>query len=274
MDKELIANTLKKLKESSPKRNFKQSIDLIINLKGLDPKKTEHQINMFVTMHYDTGKKVSVCALVAPDMESKAKDTCDEVILLEQFERFKNKSEIKKLANKHDFFIAQASIMPKVATTFGRFLGPRGKMPNPKIGSILPPNANVKPIYEKLKRTIGLATKNESTIKCRVGIEDMSDDAVIDNILTVYNSIIQKLPNEKQNVKSVMLKLTMGPAFVIGKETEEKDKKKGKVKIKPKEKEVEKPKEADKETKEKASEVKKETSKSKKETKPKENKKA
>ncbi len=133
MDKELIANTLKKIKETSPKRNFKQSIDLIINLKGLDLKKTEHNINLFVTLHHDTGKKISVCAFVAPDMETKAKEICDETVLVDQFEKYKNKSEIKKLANKHDFFIAQASVMPKVATAFGRYLGPKGKMPNPKI---------------------------------------------------------------------------------------------------------------------------------------------
>jgi len=216
MDKELIAATLKKVKELSPKKNFKQSIDLIINLKGLNLKKPEHQINIFITLQHDTGKKVSVCALVGPELESKAKEVCDEVILQEKFNIFK-KPEIKKLANKHDFFIAQASVMPKIATVFGRFLGPKGKMPNPKMGGVLPTNADVKSLVGKLRRTVNLATKNEPTIKCMVGKED-ADDRVIDNILTVYSSIIQKLPNEKQNVKTVLLKLTMGPAFVVGKE--------------------------------------------------------
>jgi|TARA_B100001971_G_scaffold215131_1_gene258043 large subunit ribosomal protein L1 len=263
MDKELIASTLKKVKENSPKKNFKQSIDLIINLRGLDLKKTEHNVNIFTTLHHDTGKKISICAFVAPDMESKAKEVCDEAILLDQFEKYKNKSEIKKLANKHDFFVAQASVMPKVATAFGRFLGPKGKMPNPKLGSVLPQNANIKPLYEKLKRTINLVTKNEPTIKCRVGQEDTTDNDIIDNILTVYNSTIQKLPNEKQNVKSVMLKLTMGPAFVLGKETEDKKTGKKAKKIKSEQKPAEKP-----ETQEKP-----EKEKQKKETEPKENKK-
>ncbi|MFH0867761.1 MAG: 50S ribosomal protein L1 [Candidatus Woesearchaeota archaeon] len=244
MDKNLIANTLKNLKENSPKKNFKQSVDLIINLKGLDLKKPDHQINIFATLPHDTGKKISVCAFVDADMEKKAKEACDEVILPDQFAKFKNKSEIKKLANKYNFFVAQASIMPKVATVFGRYLGPRGKMPNPKIGSVLPPTANMKQLYDKLKNTISLVTKNEPTIKCRVGNEDTSDDALIDNILTVYNSIIPKLPNEKHNVKSVMIKLTMGPAFAISKAAEEKDdKKQGKIKA------VQNPKEPSKEEK-------------------------
>lgn len=233
MDKNLIATTLKNLKENSPKRNFRQSIDLIINLKGLDLKKPEHQVNMFVTLHYDTGKKVSVCALVGPELLKSAKEVCDEIIPVEQFDKFKGKKEIKKLANKYDYFISQANIMSKVATVFGRYLGPRGKMPNPKIGAILPPNGNVKPLYERLKKTVVLATKNESIIKCIVGKEDSKDEEIVDNILTIYNSLIQKLPNEIHNIKSVMIKQTMSPAFKIGEEKKE-EKEKTKRKIIPK----------------------------------------
>ena len=121
------------------------------------------------------------------------------------------------------------------------------------MGGVLPPNANIKQLYEKLKKTINLAMKNEPTVKCRIGQEDTPDDNIIDNILTAYNSVIQKLPNEEQNVKNVMLKLTMGPAFVVGKDAEDKgDRKKGKaqVKIKP-EKKKEKPAEQKPEIKEK-----------------------
>ncbi|MBI2207962.1 50S ribosomal protein L1 [Candidatus Woesearchaeota archaeon] len=221
MDKALAAKTLKTVKENSPKRNFRQSIDLIINLKDLDLKKQEQQLNTFVTLHHSSGKKVSVCALVGPELEKAAKEVCDEVILAESFNRFRDKKEIKKLANKHDFFIAQANIMPQIATTFGRVFGPRGKMPNPKMGGILPPNANVRQLCEKLGKTVKIATKNEPAIKCMVGKEDSDEGEVIDNILTIYNSVIHTLPNEKHNVKNVMLKLTMGPAFAMGEESKE-----------------------------------------------------
>ena len=224
MDKNLIAATLKKVKDNSTKRNFKQSLDLIMNLKGLDLKKPEHQANMFVTLPYSTGKKISVCALVDSDLASKAREACNETITLDQFERFKSKAEAKKLANKHDFFIAQSSIMPKVATVFGRYFGPKGKMPNPKIGSVLIPASNIKQLCDNLKRTVLLVTKNEPTVKCRIGNEDTKDEEAIDNILSVYNSVAQKLPNDKQNIKSVMLKLTMGPSFTIGSEESDKAK--------------------------------------------------
>ena len=223
MDKALAAKTLKTVKENSPKRNFKQSIDLIINLKDLDLKKQEQQLNTFVTLHHSSGKKVSVCALVSPELEKAAKEACDEVILAESFARYKDKKEIKKLANRHDFFIAQANIMPQIATIFGRVFGPRGKMPNPKMGGILAPNANIRLLCEKLGKTVKIAARSEPAVKCMVGKEDSNEGEVIDNMLTIYNSVIHLLPNEKHNVKNVMLKLTMGPAFAMGEESKEQE---------------------------------------------------
>ncbi|MBI2134835.1 50S ribosomal protein L1 [Candidatus Woesearchaeota archaeon] len=240
MDKALVAKTLKTVKETSPKRNFMQSIDLIINLKDIDIKKQEQQLNTFVALHH-SGKKVSVCALVGPELEKQAKEVCDEVILAESFARYKDKKELKKLANRHDFFIAQANIMPQIATAFGRVFGPRGKMPNPKIGGVLPPNANLRPLYEKLVKTVKIAAKNEPCIKCMVGKENSNEDEIIDNILTIYNSVIHILPNEKHNVKNVMLKLTMGPAFVVGEETRQQEAETKGKKGKPKKKEGKKP---------------------------------
>lgn len=224
MDKSLIESALKKVKDNSAKRNFKQSLDLIMNFKGLDLKKPEHQVNLFVTLPYGTGKKISVCALVDSDLAQKAGEACDETILLDEFEKFRGKAAAKRLADRHDFFVAQASIMPKVATVFGRYFGPRGKMPNPKIGSVITPASNVRQLCDNLKKTVLLVTKNEPTVKCRVGNEDTKDEEAIDNITAIYNNVAQKLPGDKDSIKSVMLKLTMGPSFAIGLEEAQKAK--------------------------------------------------
>lgn len=224
MEKNEILETLKLVKESSKKRNFKQSYDLVINLKDIDLKNPEHQINLFVSLHYSRSKKVKVCALVGPELLSEAKSICDEVISVENFSKYANKKEAKKLANKYDFFIAQATIMPQVATSFGKVFGPRGKMPNPKAGCVIPPNANLKPLYEKLQKTIKISTKNDPIIQCSVGKEDMNEEEIADNILTIYNSLIHALPNEEHNIKSVYLKLTMGNAFKVGKTLKEEKK--------------------------------------------------
>jgi len=220
MDKEQTQAAIAKAKDISEKRNFKQSYDIIINLRGLDLKKPEHQIDAFITLPHSRGKKVKVCALVGPEMEEQAKGICDSVIISDNFNKYKDKREVKKLANDFYYFIAQANIMPKVATIFGRGFGPRGKMPNPKSGCIVPPNANLKPLYDKLQRTVRANAKTAPLIQCSIGTEDMNADDIAENALTVYNSLLQLLPNEKHNIKDIYIKLTMGKPVKVGEKIE------------------------------------------------------
>ena len=220
MEKEELQAALAKAKDISYKRNFKQSFDLIINLKGLDPKKPEHQVDLFITLPHSRGKKAKVCALVGPELAEQAKGIFDSVILSDSFGTYKDKKEIKKLANSCDFFIAQVNIMPKVATAFGRVFGPRGKMPNPKSGGVVPPNANLKPLYEKFQRTVRVTTKNAPLMQCGIGTEDMNLNEVTENALSVYNTVLHALPNEKHNIKDIHIKLTMGKPVKIGEKLE------------------------------------------------------
>src|SRR3989338_6078501 len=203
MQKEELQSALQKAKDFSEKRGFSQTYDLIINLKGLDLKKPEHQIDSFITLPHARGKKIKVCALVGAELIEQAKSVCDFSINSDSFEKYKDKKELKKLANSYDFFIAQANIMPKVATAFGRVFGPRGKMPNPKSGGVVPPNANLKPLYEKMQRTIRVTNKSAPLLQCGIGTEDMKTEEIVDNALTVYNSVLHVLPNEKHNIKNI-----------------------------------------------------------------------
>ena len=224
MDKEQIQTALAKAKDISEKRNFTQTYDLIINLKGLDTKKQEHQIDTFITLPHSRGKKVKVCALVGAELEGQAKDIFDFVILSDNFDRYKDKREIKKIANNFDFFVAQANIMPKVATVFGRVFGPRGKMPNPKSGCIVPPNANLRPLHEKLQKTIRATNKTAPVVQCPVGTENMGISDIAENALAVYDSLSHALPNERHNIKDVYIKLTMGKPVKIGEKIEKESK--------------------------------------------------
>jgi large subunit ribosomal protein L1 len=117
---------------------------------------------------------------------------------------------VKRVAAEHSFFIAQANIMPKVAQVFGKFLGSRGKMPNPKAGCVVPPKTALQPLYDRLQKTIVMKAKTQPVIKCSVGTESQSEDEIVDNIMTLYNALIHKLPNEQNNIRNILLKLTMG----------------------------------------------------------------
>ncbi len=215
MEKEQILESIKKARESSKKRNFNQSFDLIISVKELDLKKTENQKELFVAMPFATSKKMKVCALIGQESIEEAK-VCDKAIAQDRFIEYDgNDKAVKKLASEFDYFIAQANIMPAIAKIFGKVLGRRGKMPNPKAGCIFPPKTNLKPLYERLQRTVRLKLKTASMVQCRVGMENMKDEEIGENILSVYNAFVRALPAEQNNIKNVYLKTTMGKPIKI-----------------------------------------------------------
>ena len=105
--------------------------------------------------------------------------------------------------------------MPKVAATFGRVLGPQGKMPNPKLGCVIPPSANIQLLVDKLNKTVRLVANKGLNLQCLIGKEDQPQEQLIDNILTAYQTVLKQLPEEKQNIKNVALKLTMSKPVKI-----------------------------------------------------------
>jgi large subunit ribosomal protein L1 len=215
MDKSKVLKSIKSLREKAKKRNFSQRVDLIINLKNIDIKKTEQQQEFFVTMHHSSGRDIKVCALVGGELKDEAEKSCSKVILAGDFPSYSDPKKAKKLAEEHNFFIAQANVMPKVASAFGRVLGPRGKMPNPKAGCVVPPKAALKPLVEKLGKTVKISIKKEPVVKCSIGNEKSSDEDLADNIVYVFNQVVSHLPGEKNNIREVMIKFTMSAPIAL-----------------------------------------------------------
>lgn len=208
--KEDIAVAIAELRKSG-KRGFSQSVDLVVPLTGLDLKKPEHQVDFFIDLPSGLGKKMKVCALIGPELQAEAKAACDGVVLQEDFSNYgKNKKLTKKLVRQYDFFLGQANIMPQIAATFGRVLGPKGKMPNPKAGCIVAPKAALKPLIDKLQKVVHVAAKTVPMVQCKVGNESMSDEQLSINVVAVYDQLVHSLPNGEQNMKAALLKLTMG----------------------------------------------------------------
>ncbi|MCK5149892.1 hypothetical protein KAJ87_03115 [Candidatus Pacearchaeota archaeon] len=199
---ELEDNLKKALEElrKSKERKFDQTVDLIINLQKFDVKK--NSINLLVSVPHKIKEKK-----IAGFFETKHKDV--ETITKEQFKKYSDKKLIKKLIKKFDFFIAQASLMPKVATTFGRALGPAGKMPSPQLGILFDVNdKSISEIKGKISNSIKIKGK-EASIKVAVGKQSMKDEDLIENIVSVYNAILKVLPRDKDNIKNIEIKFTM-----------------------------------------------------------------
>ncbi len=218
MEKQQVLNTIKELREKSSKKKFSQSVDLLINLQNLDLKKPEHKVDLYLQLPHSRGKKLKIGAFVDSQLAQKARSVFDTVITKEDFPKWNgNKKEQKKLAGSHDYFVSQVEIMAQVAAAFGKVLGARGKMPNPKAGCVVPGSIpSLEPLAAKLQNTVRLQTKNETSVKASIGIESMKDDDLAENILAVYNTLLSKLPQEKNNIKYVAIKLTMGPMIKIG----------------------------------------------------------
>lgn len=183
-----------------PERKFNQTADLIINLQKFDVKK--NQVNLFVSVPHKVKDK-KICGFL------EIKNDNVDTITKSEFKKYSTKGEIKKLVNKYDFFIAQASVMPLVATTFGRALGPAGKMPSPQLGIIV--NADDKIINElknKINSSIKIKTK-EASIKVSVGRQNMKDEDIAENIIAVYNAVLKVLPKGNDNIKNLEVKFTM-----------------------------------------------------------------
>ena len=198
MEKEIL-HALAELRKNK-ERKFDQTVDLIINLQKFDARK--NQINLFITTPYKIiDKKIGAF------LESKSSHI--DTITKEEFKKYANKKEAKKLVKKYDFFISQSTLMPSVATTFGRVLGPSGKMPSPQLGIILNTDEKtIRDIKEKINNSLKIKTK-ESSIKLSIGKQSMPDKELVENIMTVYGAVLKNLPKEKDNVKNIEIKFTM-----------------------------------------------------------------
>lgn len=181
------------------KRKFTQTVDLVMNLKNFDVRK--EALNTFVEVPHGSEKKLAAFF----KKRSKLIDTITE----EDFVKYKEMKDMKKLAKKYDAFIAVAPMMGKVATKFGRVFGPMNKMPSPQAG-IVPKEdeAMVVAMIDKMNKSLRVKNK-EMAIKLPVGKESMSDDELEENIKAVIKGLKKKLPRGNDNVKEVLIKFTM-----------------------------------------------------------------
>lgn len=222
--KEDLSKALEKLRKGSKKRKFNQAVDLVINFKNIDLKK--NPIDQFIVLSHEFSKKIKVAAVVDDDFIKKNEETVDKVISKSELEKLKDNKVIKKLGREFDFFVSQANLMGLVATKVGRILGPLGKMPNPKFGGVVAPGADLTPVVAKFRKSIRISCKNEPIVKTKIAYEDMKDEEIIANITHVYDTITHALPQGDHNVKSVILKLTMGKPVVVGEKKVKEEKKK------------------------------------------------
>jgi len=207
LDTKTILNAIKEVKGKSEKRNFVQSIELVINLQDIDPKKPESKIQELIELPHPPGKENKICVIASGEMALKAKKAGANLVVersnLEALMGDKKKQ--KELAKNYDFFIAEAPLMPTVGKSLGATLGPKGKMPMP-----IPPTANIADHIEKHRKMVLVRLRGQPVLQCRVGNENMPDEEITQNVQAVIRRIEGKLKKGIKNIRSIHLKTTMG----------------------------------------------------------------
>ena len=211
-DLKTIKEKVTELKEKSKKRNFNQSIELLLNLQDLDLQRPENRINELIELPNPQSKPVKVCVIASGDLALRAKRAgADRVLEKDELDSLlKDKKAAEALAGEYDMFIAEAPLMPLIGRALGFALGPRGRMPTP-----VPPTAPIDTIIARQRKSVRIIVRNLPNIQCRIGTEDMLDDKIAENIQAVLNRLKEKLAKGSRNIRSIYVKTSMGPQIKV-----------------------------------------------------------
>jgi large subunit ribosomal protein L1 len=202
-----LAELVKKGKGQSKETKFTQSVEVLISLKEVDPKKTDLNINEIVYLPHPATKQARVCFIGSGDLAVRAKNSNANLVMdPAQLENYGgSKRDAKKLARSYDFFLADTALMPRVGKVLGQALGPKGKIPSP-----VPPNSPIEAMINRMRTAIRVRSRGSLGVTAMVGDSKLSETDLAENIVAVVNAVSKKLPNGDRNIKTVMVKTTMG----------------------------------------------------------------
>jgi large subunit ribosomal protein L1 len=190
--------------QSAEDRNFTESVDLVVNFTGLDLSDPENRLNDDLRLPYRPDEEVKIA--VIGDTLVNATDSADKEITEEEIEDiFDEPNQAKDLADEFSFIIAEAPLMPKIGQQLGQVLGPRDMMPDP-----MQPGEDPTEEIESLRNTVSVRIREDPLLQVKVGEESFDLENVADNAEAVYEFVSGEMPNGDNNIKSVLLKTTMG----------------------------------------------------------------
>ncbi len=212
IDRSKLRDAIQKALEISPRRKFKQAVEMIVVLRDVDVRSPEGRIREIVFMPYPINKDIKICVVADGDMALKAREAgAYKVITRDELTRIQgNRKEAKRIAQQCDWVLVRADLMPLVGRILGPALGPRGKIPVP-----VPMNADITALLKKYKAATMIRTKDQPQVMCRIGTEDMPVDQLVENAIAVLSSLEGKLKNPLYNIGKLIVKTTMGPPIEI-----------------------------------------------------------
>jgi large subunit ribosomal protein L1 len=206
-----IVEAVSRALEEAPARNFRETVDLAINLRDLDLNDPANRVDESVVLPAGTGQDTRIVVFASGETALRAEDVADEVLSGDDLEDLGDDTDAAKdLANETDFFVAEASMMQDIGRYLGTVLGPRGKMPTP-----LQPDDDVVETVNRMKNTVQLRSRDRRTFHTRVGAEDMTADEIAENIDVIVRRLEANLEKGPLNIDGIFVKTTMGPSVEV-----------------------------------------------------------
>ncbi|MGA9031827.1 MAG: 50S ribosomal protein L1 [Sulfuricaulis sp.] len=185
---------------------FDESVDVAINL-GIDAKKSDQNVRGTAVMPRGTGKKVRIAVFAEGNAAEAAKKAGAEIVGFQDLA-----DQIKAGKIEFDLAIATPEAM-KIVGQLGQILGPRGLMPNPKVGTVTP---NVAKAVENAKAgQAQFRTDKAGIVHCAIGKASFEAEALKENFLSLVSALNKVKPAASKGafLKKVTISTTMGPGI-------------------------------------------------------------
>lgn len=187
---------------------FDETVDLALNL-GVDPKKSDQMVRGTVVLPHGMGKKVKVLVFAKGEKEKEARDAGADFAGAEDMVE-----KIQKGWLDFDNAVATPDIMGLVGK-LGKILGPRGLMPNPKLGTVTFDVA--KAVKEIKAGKIEYKTEKAGIIHVPIGKVSFDAEKLLDNARVIIDAIVKAKPGTSKGkyLKKIAVSSTMGPGIRV-----------------------------------------------------------
>ena len=190
------------------KVKFREAVDVAVNL-GIDPTKSDQQVRGSTVMPHGIGKTVRVAVFTSGKNADAAKEAGADIVGLEDLAE-------KVKAGQLDFDVVVASPdAMRVVGQLGQILGPRGLMPNPKVGTVTPDVAGA--VRNAKAGQVRYRADKGGVVHCTIGKVDFEGDKLRDNLVALLHDLQKAKPSAAKGVylKRVSLSSTMGPGVPV-----------------------------------------------------------
>jgi len=202
-----VAEALDLVKKAA-KAKFDESVDVAVNL-GIDAKKSDQLVRGSVVLPAGTGKKVRVAVFTGGAKAEEAKAAGADIVGLDDLAE-------KVKAGQIDFDVAIASPdAMRVVGQLGQILGPRGLMPNPKVGTVSPDVATA--VKNAKAGQVQYRTDKAGNVQCPIGRASFTADALKQNLVALVDALNKARPSGAKGIylKKLSVSSTMGPGVRV-----------------------------------------------------------